>query len=175
MGYDELYEESWDLYKKDLIVHSLDEIIMADIITKLLDRDYYLVRLRADGSKIQARFDRADGDSMCVDIKAPIMNLGRLYSFGGISQITLWNGVKHGVGRYLDGHIGDIQSKVSKKPEPGIFMVKNDTGDFFVGTTVYVNLRDFVEVPSLKVNVTKVMRIVDDTSAEIDRFMGEWA
>lgn len=175
MEYDDLYERSWELYKKDLIVHSLDEIMMADIITKYLDRDYYLVTLLADGQNISARFDRNDGERRWVDIKVPAMSLGLLYSFGGICQLTVWNGVRQEIERYLDGEIMNVKSYVKKKPEPGIFMVKADDEEYFVGTTVYVNLKDFVELPSLKVSVTKIMGIVDGVSEEIERFMGAWA
>ena len=175
MEYDDLYEESWDLYKKDLIVHSLDEIMMADIITKYLDRDYYLVTLLADGQNISARFDRSDEERRWVDIKVPAMSLGMLYSFGGICQLTVWNGVREELERYLDGEILNMKSYVKKKPEPGIFMVKADGEEYFVGTTVYVNLKDFVELPSLKVSMAKIMSIVDGVSEEIERFMGAWA
>jgi hypothetical protein len=175
MEYDELYEKSWDLYKKNLIVHSLDEIMIAEIITKLLDRGYYLVTLLADRLDINARFDRNDGERIWVDLKVPSMSLGLFYGFGGICQLMIWKGVQHNVDKYLEGELKDIRSTLKKKPEPGVFMIKRDDQDFFVGTTVYVNLRDFVELPSLKVDVTKVMGIVDGVLDEIERFKGEWA
>lgn len=169
MGYEELYDKSWDLYKKKMMVNSLDSMMMGKIISTFLDRGYYLLKLSSHQTSTSCRFDRGKSERIRLDLTLPILSLGQLYAFGGICTMTVWKGVQRDLSGFLGGQLKEVLSLVRGSPEPGVYMVKQDGTSYFVGTTVYFNVKDHVDLENLSVDVSVVMDMVDEVIDEIDR------
>ncbi|MGA1822959.1 MAG: hypothetical protein ACMUIG_10580 [Thermoplasmatota archaeon] len=169
MGYDKLYDQSWDLYKKEMMVSSLDSMMMGKIISTFLDRGYYLLKLQTEINTIRARFDRGKTERVRIDLTMHNLDLGDLYSFGGISHLTVWKGVQRDLSGFLGGQVKEALSMVRGSPEPGVYMVMQDGTSYFVGTTVYFNIKQFCDLDSYTVDVDEIMDIIDDVLEEILR------
>jgi hypothetical protein len=169
VGYEELYESSWDLYKKEMIVNSIDDMMTGKIISTFLGRGYYLLRLHKIGDTTRARFDRGELERVRIDLKLQTLTLGELYAFGGICTLTVWKGIQRDVSGFVGGQIKETLSMVRGSPEPGVYMVMQDGTSYFVGTTIYFNVKEHVDMDRLKVDVSAVMDMVDDVLEEINR------
>ena len=169
MGYQELYDESWDLYKKQMMVNSLDSMMMGKIISTFLDRGFYLLRLNSRETSTSCRFDRGEYERIRLDLNLPRMNLAQLYAFGGICNLTVWKGIQRDLSSFLGGQVKEYLSMVRGSPEPGVYMVMQDGTSYFVGTAIYFNVKDHVDLDNLSVDVSVVMDMVDQVLREIDR------
>jgi hypothetical protein len=169
MGYQELYNESWDLYKKELMVNSLGSIIMGEIIKDFVDQGYYMLRLQGTKNSISCRFDRGELERVRLDVVMHQVDLGTLYSFGGICHITVWKGIQGTVAGYAGGQVKQVLSTVRGLPEPGVYMVMQDGTSYFVGTTIYFNVKDHLQVETFSLEVGSVISMVRDVLEEISR------
>jgi hypothetical protein len=169
MGYQELYDDSWDLYKKELMVNSLGSIIMGEIIKDFVNEGYYLLRLHGTKNNISCRFDRGDMERVRLDVVMHQVDLGTLYSFGGICHITVWKGIQGSVAGYAGGQVKQVLSTVRGLPEPGVYMVMQDGTSYFVGTTIYFNVKYHLQVETFSLDVGSVVDMVRDVLGEVSR------
>jgi len=167
MSYDELYEKSWDLYKREMVVNSLGTMMMGEVIATFLDRGYYLLRLTGVRTRSSARLDRGLAERVRIDIAMHNLDLGELYSFGGICEITVWKGIQRDLSKFASGELKQMLSEVRGNPEPGVYMVFQDGMSYFVGTTIYVNVMDYLDLDHFVFSGERMINDIDDVLAQI--------
>jgi hypothetical protein len=168
MSYEELYEESWDLFKLELMVGSLGSMLMGEIIAEYIDRGYYLLRLHGNTNHVEARFDRGEFERIRLEMKMHPTSLGSLFSFGGICHITAYRGIQGDLSGFMTGQVKEVLSNVGD-PEPGVYMVNQDGTSYFIGTTIYFNIKDHLDLNTFRLDPKGILQKVDEVLNEIAR------
>ncbi len=166
MGYEELYESSWNLYKMELMVGSIGSMLMGELISEYLDRGYYLLKLNGGTNYASARFDRGEKDRIRLEMKMHPTSLGSLFAFGGICHITIYKGVQKDISGFLGGQVKEVMSSVGD-PEPGVYMVNQDGTSYFVGTTIYLNMKEHMDLNTFRIDPKGIISKLDDVLDEI--------
>lgn len=166
MGFSEQYESSWDLYKMELMVSSLGSMLMGELIAEYLDRGFYLLRLNGSGNHVAARFDKGEKDRIRLEMKMHPVDLGSLFAFGGICHITIYKGIQKDITGFVGGQVKEVLSSVGN-PEPGVFMVIQDGTSYFVGTTIYFNIKDHMDLESFTILPRGIIRKLDQVIEHI--------
>ena len=166
MGYEELYDESWNLYKMELMVNSLGSMLIGDLISEYLGRGYYLLRLEGNRDHVRARFDKGEKERIRLEMKMHPFDLGSLFSFGGLCHITVYKGVQKDLSGFLTGQVKEALSSVGD-PEPGVYMVIQDGTSYFIGTTIYFNVKDHMDLNSFRLRPDGIVDMVDNVLLEI--------
>lgn len=172
MSYSKLYDESWEHFKKEMFVKGLGPMIEGELITEYLSHGYYLLKLHSAEGGFQARFDHPDGNRFKLDLYVPVIDLAQMYSFGKICRMTVWKGTRKQLSQYLSGEFKEMLSNVRGVPEPGVYMVSQDGLTYFVGTTIYFNVKDLVDIDKAYIDTDRILHMVNDVLGEIDRIAG---
>ena len=158
--YTKLYEKSWELFKMELMVDSLGSMLVGEIIKEYLGRGYYLLKLRGTGDFTSVRFDRGEIERVQFDVKIHHTNLGSLFAFGSICHITVYKGVKKDLSEFFGGQIKEFLSWVGN-PEPGVFLINQDGTSYFVGTTIYFNLKEHMDMDAFRIRPKGIIEMMD--------------
>ena len=172
VSYEKLYNESWELFKKEIVVDGFNSILGGELIKTFLDQGYYLLVFHANKNRLEMRFDNKDGGRIKIDLTSPAITLADMYSFGKICQLTVWVGVQKDVKKFFSGELKEALSEVKGKPEPGVYMVKQDGLTYFIGTTVYFNAKELIDIETLSIDPKPLFSMITAVNEQITTVVG---